>query len=83
MSQIAATTAAILYAVGVVVLFRLRSWQQKRATGSTGFIGSAADRDRAARWPACPSPRRCLPVWSPLLALLGWLPVLNLGPTTA
>ena len=33
----------------MVLLFGVRSWQQKRATGSTGFNGFTADRAPAAR----------------------------------
>ena len=43
----AATVAVVLYAVGVVVLVGLRSWQQKRATGSAGFNGFTANRGPA------------------------------------
>ena len=48
----AATVAIVLYAVGVVTLFGVRSWQQKRSTGSTGFNGFSADRAPAAHSPA-------------------------------
>lgn len=43
-----AAGAAVLYGGGAVVLFGVRSWQQKRATGRTGFV-AARSRDRWAR----------------------------------
>ena len=39
-----ATAAAVLYTGGAVVLFGVRSWQQRRATGSTGFNGFSRAR---------------------------------------
>ena len=75
----AATTAAVLYVVGAVVLFGLRSWQQKRTTGSTGFNGFTTDRDTAGRLAGLSFAAALLVgLLSPTLALLGPLPLLNL-----
>lgn len=35
----AAVSAAVLYAVAILMLFGVRSWQQYRATGAAGFNG--------------------------------------------
>lgn len=76
--------AAVLYAVGVVVLFGLRSWQQKRTTGSTGFNGFRADRDLAARVAGLSFAAAALVgLVSPTLVLLGLLPLVKLGPVAA
>jgi protein-S-isoprenylcysteine O-methyltransferase Ste14 len=43
-----AVLAAVLYVIGLAALFGLRTWQHRRATGSSGFNGFA-DRDGWAR----------------------------------
>ena len=44
-----ATAAAVLYTGGAVVLFGVRSWQQRRDTGSTGFNGFSRTRSAWAK----------------------------------
>lgn len=39
MTDVAAVSAAVLYAVAILMLFGVRSWQQYRATGAAGFNG--------------------------------------------
>ena len=74
----AATAAAVIYAVGVVVLFGLRSWQQKRATGSAGFNGFAADRGPAARLAGLSFAAAVVAgLVSPTFVLLGLVPGAN------
>jgi protein-S-isoprenylcysteine O-methyltransferase Ste14 len=75
-----ATVAIVLYAVGVVMLFGVRSWQQKRATGSAGFNGFTADRAPAVRVAGLLFAAAVVSgLLSPALVLLGVLPVLSLG----
>ena len=74
----AATVATVLYAVGVVLLFGVRSWQQKRATGSTGFHGFATDRGYAARIAGLSfAVAVIIGLVSPILVLVGVLPVVG------
>ena len=76
----AATVATLLYAVGVVLLFGVRSWQQKRATGSAGFNGFTADRGPAARIANLSFAAAVVAgLISPALVLAGLLPVLKFG----
>ena len=76
----AATIATVLYAVGAVLLFGVRSWQQKRATGSAGFHGFTADRAPAARVAGLSFAAAVVAgLVSPALVLAGVLPVLDLG----
>ncbi len=80
----AAPVAIVLYAVGVVLLFGVRSLQQKRATGSTGFNGFTADRAPAARVAGLSFAAALVAgLVSPALVLVGVLPVLRLGPAAA
>jgi len=49
MLDLGAAAATVLYACGAVVLFGVRSWQQRRATGSTGFNGFSRSRGSWAK----------------------------------
>lgn len=50
MSELVAVAAGLLYLVAVVLLLAVRTWQQYRRTGSTGFNGfRGAAQDPAAR----------------------------------
>jgi len=49
MADLGATAATVFYGGGAVVLFGVRSWQQTRATGSTGFNGFSRSRDSWAK----------------------------------
>jgi protein-S-isoprenylcysteine O-methyltransferase Ste14 len=76
----AATVATVLYTVGVVMLFGVRSWQQKRATGSAGFNGFTADRGPTARIAGLSFAAAVVAgLVSPALVLAGVLPVLRFG----
>jgi protein-S-isoprenylcysteine O-methyltransferase Ste14 len=74
----AATAAAALYGLGLVVLFGLRSWQQKRAIGRFGFNGFIATRQPVARLGGLLFAAAVLAgLAAPTLAALGRLPVLT------
>jgi len=45
-----ATAALLLYVVGLVVTFGLRSWLHRRRTGSTGFVGFSGPVGTPAWW---------------------------------
>lgn len=80
----AATVAIVLYAVGVVMLFGVRSWQQKRATGSAGFNGFTADLGTAARMAGLSFAAAVVAgLISPVLVLVGVLPAVPLAPAAA
>ena len=49
MPDLGATLALVLYAGGAVVLFGVRSWQQRRLTGSAGFNGFSRNRSAWAK----------------------------------
>ena len=44
------TVALVLYAVALVVIFGVRSWQQRRRTGSTGFRGMTGSPAELGWW---------------------------------
>ena len=72
-----ATGAAVLYGGGVVVLFGVRSWQQKRATGRAGF-NAHRTRDRWARVAGgCYLIALGSGIASPVLARAGVVPLLG------
>ena len=80
----AATVATVLHAVGAVLLFGVRSWQQKRTTGATGFNGFFAGRAPAARVAGLSfAVAKLAGLVLPALVMLGVLPVLSLGPAAA
>lgn len=80
MTDMGATAAAVGYAGAVVVLLGVRSWRQKRATGSSGFRGLAGMK---SGWPARVAGLGFLVavlcgLASPVLASLHVLPLLRL-----
>ncbi len=42
--------ALVLYVIALVVLFGIRSWMQRRRTGSTGLHGSSGTPADAGWW---------------------------------
>ena len=76
--------AAVLYGLGAMVLFGLRSWQHWRATGRSGFNGFAVGRGPAARVAGmCFATAVLAGLISPVLAARDMLPMLTAGLATA
>lgn len=73
----AATGAALLYGAGAAVLFGVRSWRHRRATGRSGYVGFTRGRSRAARVAGgCFVGAVATGLTSPILARAGVLPPL-------
>lgn len=76
-----AVSAAALYAAATLVLLGVRSWRQRRATGTSGFTGLRGARTTEGRIAAASFVLATLSgLVSPVLAGLGVLPVLRLDP---
>lgn len=75
-----AIVAAVLYAGGAVVLFGVRSWRHRRATGSWGFNGFSRDRGGWAQAAGMIFVAAVLAgVAAPILAVLGLTDVAGPG----
>ena len=70
------TVALVLYVVALVVLFGVRSWVQRRRTGSSGFSGISGTPAEAGWWGGVLfGTAMALGVAGPLLAVTGVTPV--------
>ncbi|HEY5877878.1 MAG TPA: isoprenylcysteine carboxylmethyltransferase family protein [Nakamurella sp.] len=80
MTELAAVAAGLLYLLAVVLLLAVRTWQQYRRTGSTGFNGiRGAAQDPAARVAGIGFAASVLAgLAAPWLAAVGVLPTWNL-----
>lgn len=68
--------ALVLYVVAMIVLFGVRSWVQRRRTGSTGFHGVSGPIGSAAWWGgALFVAAMALGVAGPLLAVTATVPI--------
>lgn len=81
MGDVGAALAAALYAASIVILLGVRSWRQRRATGSTGFTGLRGARTPMARVGGGSFVIAVLAgLLSPVLVALDVLPVVWLAP---
>lgn len=72
-----ATGAALLYGAGAAVLFGVRSWRHRRATGRSGYVGFTRGRSRATRMAGgCFAAAITIGLAAPILARAGVLPPL-------
>jgi protein-S-isoprenylcysteine O-methyltransferase Ste14 len=77
-TQIAALFAAVLYGVGLVMLFVIRSLQHKASTGSTGFNGFTKTPELAPRLAGiCFATAAVIGLVAPTLTAVQFVPVLS------